>query len=91
LKVFLEALNKVEINEIFDSGFKVYPNPTTGIIKIEGLPINQKSKITIHTIDGKLIRKKISNSITETIDLSNQISGTYLLTVNKRTLKIVKE
>lgn len=82
---------KVGVNDISKSELMVYPNPTSGIIKIEGLPINQKTKITIHTVDGKLIRKKISSSITETIDISDQVPGTYLLNINKKSFKIQKK
>ena len=69
----------------------VNPNPSSGIFKIEGLPINQKNTISVYTIDGRLIRKLISNSITETIDLSGQVSGIYLLFINNQPLKIMKE
>lgn len=73
-------------NKIF-----IYPNPSNGIFKIEGLTTNQKNAISIYNIDGRLIRKLISNSITETIDLSGQGSGVYLLLINNQPFKILKE
>lgn len=73
------------------NGLKVYPNPSTGIYKIEGLPASQKNKIFIYTIDGRLIKKLNSNSLTETIDLSGQASGVYFLFINNQPFKILKE
>jgi hypothetical protein len=53
--------------------------------------MNQKSNIAVYTIDGRLIQMKISNSITEIIDISKQGSGTYFLKINRQTFKILKE
>ena len=71
-------------------GLIVYPNPSNGLFRIEGLPMNQKNNIAVYTIDGKLIQIKISNSMTEIIDISQQVSGTYLLIINKQTFRILK-
>lgn len=75
----------------FNISIVVRPNPSTGIYKIEGLSKNQKNTILVFTIDGRLIRKLISNLKTETIDLSGQVSGVYLLFVNNQSFKIIKE
>jgi hypothetical protein len=76
-------------NQTFN--YKVYPNPTTGIITIEGLTENHKTRIAIYTADGKLIMKKISYASLDKIDISNIVPGTYILTINKITIKIIKE
>lgn len=72
-------------------GLKIYPNPSNGIFKIEGLKAYQKNKVGIYTIDGKLIKKKVTHSTTETMDISDQTSGTYVLIVNKQNFKILKK
>lgn len=91
VKVSVKNVIKTGSEILGMNGVKIFPNPSNGIFKIEGLPINQKNKISVSTIDGKLIKKKLSNSTTETIDLSNQVSGTYLLVINKQTFKILKK
>lgn len=91
VKIFVKNVIKTGVKTIGMNGLKLYPNPSHGIFKIEGLSTNPQSKITIHTIDGKLIRKKITSSSIETIDISDQVSGTYLLNVSDQTYKIVKE
>ena len=70
---------------------KIYPNPTNGIITIEGLPSNEKNRIAVYSSDGSLILEKFSNSETCEIDFSKQVSGSYLVIINKQTIKIVKE
>ena len=74
----------------FNNSIVINPNPSSGIFKIEGLSTNQQNTISIYTIDGRLIRKLISNSIAEIIDLSCHISGIYLLFVNNQPFKIIK-
>jgi ACT domain-containing protein len=70
---------------------KIYPNPSKGIFNIEGLNASKPNIIEIYTIDGKLIKQKKSNSIKEMIDISDQISGIYLLLIDKKTFKILKQ
>lgn len=77
------------INEALN--FKVYPNPTTGIINIKGLPENQKTKIEVFTANGKLIMRKITYADEDKINLSKQVTGTYFLVINKQSIKIIKE
>jgi hypothetical protein len=70
---------------------KTYPNPTNGIVNIEGIPLSGKTNISVYTIDGRLIFSKTSNNKTEKIDISNHVSGTYLIKVNNQIVKILKE
>ena len=91
VKVSVKNVIKTGYEILGMNGLKIFPNPSNGIFKIEGLPLNQKNKISVSTIDGKLIQKKIGNSTSETIDISNQVSGTYLLHVNTQTFKILKK
>ncbi|MGE5429256.1 MAG: leucine-rich repeat protein [Methylococcaceae bacterium] len=76
-------------NSIKQSIVKAYPNPTSGIVHISGLP--EKAKIEVYTVEGKLILKKNSSSQDETFDITNQVSGTYVLLVNEQRFKIFKK
>ena len=73
------------------NGIKIYPNPSNGVFNIDGLNANQQNVIEIYTINGKLIKQKKSNSVTEMIDISNQISGIYLLLIDNKAFKIIKQ
>ena len=89
--ITLQVSNITVNNELAFSDFKVYPNPTTGVIIIEGLSTNQKNDIILQSVDGKLIKKKTSYSANESIDISNQVPGTYLLLIDNQVFKIQKK
>ncbi|MGD0754857.1 MAG: T9SS type A sorting domain-containing protein [Bacteroidales bacterium] len=70
---------------------KVYPNPTTGPLKIEGLNNDEKNDIQVFSIDGLLLMEKSTFSSTHLLDLSNLSQGVYILIINKSFIqKVVK-
>ncbi|MGE5395002.1 MAG: leucine-rich repeat protein [Candidatus Saccharibacteria bacterium] len=76
-------------NTIQLSLVKAYPNPTFGMVTISGL--TGKAKIAVYSMEGKLILKKEISPADETVDLSNQVSGTYLFVINEQRFKIYKK
>ena len=76
-------------NAIQISMVKAYPNPTPGIVHITGLP--GKTEIAVYTLEGKLILKKETSLPDETVDITNQASGTYIFVINEQRLKIYKK
>ncbi|RKE03409.1 VPS10 domain-containing protein [Marinifilum flexuosum] len=70
------------ISEIEDNLFKVYPNPTNGLVKIEGKLLN-KARITLIDINGKVWKVKTSDNISCELDLSSYPSGMYILRIEK--------
>lgn len=91
VNILVQNIIKTGSEVVLKSGLNVFPNPSNGKVKIEGLQVNGKNKISLYTVDGKLISKKTINSTSETIDISDQVSGTYLLYINNQTYKIVKK
>ena len=83
------SITKSEVQLV--NKLKVFPNPSKGIINIIGLQANMKNKIAIYTISGSLIKKKVSNKQIENIDISDQVSGAYLLIINEKTFNILKK
>jgi hypothetical protein len=82
--ITVKNITEVGNTEISVPVFKAYPNPTTGIIILE---FNQKSGMKIeisvsNLIGAEVFRKELTNVDTYLIDLSNQVSGIYLLKVN---------
>lgn len=69
---------------------KVYPNPSNGKFRIDGLEINRLNNIQIYSVDGKLIVQKKSNSSIEDVDISSQPNGKYLLFINNVSFNIHK-
>ncbi len=64
----IEQLNNVKI--------KAYPNPTTGLITIEGV---SDFNYSIYSLSGELLESGTSNQ--NTIELVNQQSGLYLVKI----------
>lgn len=78
---------------IADSEWKLYPNPTTGILNIKS-DITEKSSYTIYNLSGKIVLSgRIEISPHFTIDLLNIPEGIYILQLTNpfqaKTFKIV--
>lgn len=84
VKVLVKNVLTVGINEVIDSGIEVYPNPTTGVVIISiDETISGYCDVAVYNSVGIIvneIRAEVSNEIK--IDLSDLISGSYLLTIN---------
>jgi hypothetical protein len=90
-----QAAKSTAIGDILVQGpIKIYPNPTTGIITIEALPENENVEIAIYDINRKLVKKQTATSSVTKIDISDVVSGTYLIIIDDlvdKTFKIIKE
>ena len=76
------------------SGIKVFPNPTTGELRITNyeLGINNE-QLTINNVEifdvyGR--KQKVESRKQNVIDISNLPAGIYFLRVNEQTVKIIK-
>jgi hypothetical protein len=76
-KVSYSEIEKVNFSD--NKNITVYPNPGTGIFKIEGL--GTESEITVHNLLGQTILTKRTFSDSSEIDLSSQPSGIYFVKV----------
>lgn len=57
----------------------LYPNPTNGVFRIEGIPFNENQyEISITDAVGKLILKQNNNAV---IDMSGTMDGVYFVTL----------
>lgn len=79
-------------NEPLYSDFNIYPNPASNKIYFQSK--NQIESIEIFDLEGKLIYKNKLNLESNELDISNLISGTYILKITSKgqslTKKIVK-
>ncbi|MFY8109032.1 MAG: T9SS type A sorting domain-containing protein [Bacteroidia bacterium] len=69
--------------------YELYPNPTTGIIRIEGQIPYSERYYQIFDITGKLVTSGISNS-DSSINLSHISKGMYFLELNDLKIKPIK-
>ena len=96
-KLYLDDINvrkndPVGIQELDDVFVQVYPNPTTGKLKIS---CDKKiDQVSIFSLDGKLMQQMLYN-IEDQIDLSNLNSGVYLANLeiagNLKTIRVIKK
>lgn len=74
--------NKESLPEINEAGFKVFPNPTSGIINIEinGYSESQSYFLVVYDLIGKPVRQIVfADEKVISIDISDQPRGMYLL------------
>ncbi|MCJ8291626.1 MAG: T9SS type A sorting domain-containing protein [Crocinitomicaceae bacterium] len=89
---FGEIRSVIINSENSGSNLSIYPNPTSGDLKITGLE-HQLQNLRLFSSIGQRIKMNVltSGSNNVTIDLSNLSSGIYFLKSNDRAYKIVKE
>ncbi|GAB4167113.1 MAG: hypothetical protein Tsb0033_29110 [Winogradskyella sp.] len=90
LNYFENQLESLGIPTFTNNSFKIFPNPTKGILNFEGM---DESPIFVSITDalGKTVLKTLQNS-NESLDVSELANGIYSITVNGRfTSKIIKE
>ena len=67
----------------------VYPNPTTGILKVSGTTANETIKIS--DVSGSLKGTFNAQEGTTIIDITGYAKGTYMLQYNGKTHKVIKK
>ena len=70
---------------------KVYPNPTSGLITVEMPFEGDECEMEMYSMTGQIIlNRRVYSSggvINETIDLSNQAKGLYILRIDGQALQ----
>jgi poly(beta-D-mannuronate) lyase len=66
----------------------IYPNPTNGVITIEGADV---TSIDIFDISGRIIKSVLVNDSKTSIDLSDQAQGIYLMKIYTGDSVLVKK
>jgi hypothetical protein len=72
-----------------ETAFTIYPNPTTGVVNVNGLIAGDK--IQVYTADGKLLFSTEAINSTLTFDLNAFANGTYVIFVNETASQIQKK
>ncbi len=80
--------NLNEINSIETNSFSVYPNPAKQFITIQS---KENNRFEIYDMTGNSLKEGFLNSGISTIDLSNFISGVYIIQVGLERKKFVVE
>jgi hypothetical protein len=64
-------------------GVKIYPNPTSGILDVEiaNLQVTQKARLYLYANTGRLVKQVDKLYRRQSIDISDQPAGIYLLLI----------
>ncbi|MDO8951175.1 MAG: leucine-rich repeat protein, partial [Draconibacterium sp.] len=83
VKITVLNVIKVGNTEISSPAFKVYPNPTTGMFILEfNQNSGKKAVVSVSNLIGNEVFQKVFEVVEKIeVDLSNQVSGIYLLKV----------
>ena len=73
----LTIMSGVTVNEQVIHGFRLFPNPSNGIIHLTADQLI--SKVEIYTLEGELVLSQGSNSPSADIDVRHIKQGTYLV------------
>lgn len=73
-------------NEIY-----IYPNPATGIIKIESSAFNKDQQVSIYDSKGKLVLQQSLMQTANVIDISEFASGIYFVIISGQDTNLIKK
>jgi hypothetical protein len=81
----------VGINEAMSKqqDIKVYPNPSTGMIKIESE--KELGMIIVYNLLGEIVLQVKNTNVQAQIDISKLTTGVYTIEVNGKHIKVIKE
>ncbi|MDP2890424.1 MAG: PKD domain-containing protein [Bacteroidota bacterium] len=76
---------------LMNQNVKIYPNPTSGIVNVvfEQIPQNG-TYLTVRSIIGMTVLQKLVQNKEESIDLSGNTPGVYLIQTNQNSSKVRK-
>ena len=92
-KIIFYSKNTTGIDDVVNSNFRLYPNPSNGIIYIENNDFNSDVRIDILNILGRVVKTEQFDVLSgkTKIDLSDQPAGLYLMSVKSHEInKVVK-
>ena len=72
--------------EVSVLSISLYPNPSSGYVKIISSDLSETAKINVFDVLGKLTFSDLTNDINNyTLDVSNLKSGIYFITISTKT------
>jgi len=84
------TVGNVDINSIETKLLKIYPNPTTGKLKVESGELRVES-IEIYDAFGKKVDKSRANASETTMDISHLPSGVYFVKIFTEAGDVIKK
>ncbi|MDO4691675.1 MAG: T9SS type A sorting domain-containing protein, partial [Porphyromonadaceae bacterium] len=86
VKIEVKMKQDTLVGVLEQPSLRIYPNPTSAYIMIEGAPLGEW--LRIYTFEGVLVYETMVLETEEPLDVSSLKSGVYLLRVGSRSLPI---
>lgn len=87
--VFPQYLDVTTVSSAKTSMLKAYPNPSNGVIQIEGLKAGTQARV-FNLLGAEVIRFSAASG-SNTIDLGHLPSGVYIMEAGGKNLRLVKQ
>ena len=82
------------INDFEKNAISIYPNPTTGVLKLD-FSDNEIFTVKVYDLLGKVIIERSEVTLSETIDITQYANGVYIISIQSGdkifTTKIIKK
>lgn len=75
-------------NAMEDINVRVYPNPTQDVLFVDGLPVN--TVVRLFSVDGRLLETIQTSTRQTQLQVSTLPRGTYLLQMDTRIVRFIK-
>ncbi|MDR2238391.1 MAG: T9SS type A sorting domain-containing protein [Chryseobacterium sp.] len=79
--------NTLSVASVEKENFALYPNPAKNELYLKG--VDRATEYTIHTADGRLIRKSIYQP-GQAMGISDLVPGAYIFTIKEQPIKFIK-
>jgi len=73
---------------VSNNAVKVYPNPTSGLVKIDNV---EGATINVYNVAGALVQTVVSNSVNTSLNLSGLSNGSYIVKIVKNNEVVTKK
>jgi len=85
------SINYSNVLAVSNNNIKISPNPATNSLQIQGLPSNQKTKITIVDFNGYTKMQTVVNNTSYNLNIASLKAGNYLLKIEMNDDVITKQ
>ncbi|PJB15793.1 MAG: hypothetical protein CO118_02235 [Flavobacteriales bacterium CG_4_9_14_3_um_filter_32_8] len=86
-----ENITGVGIKEITNNIVSIYPNPSTGLFRVNFGNNNSTINYSIISVEGKVVKYEKINANTTIIDLSNESKGIYFVKITDENNIFIKK
>ena len=85
------SVSHVSLNELSQGALSVQPNPTNGIVTINGLNPSVQNRIILYTISGEVLTEMMTTESEVQLNLELYAPGMYFINCDGEVFRVVKK